>query len=90
MARMEKTNRPEIPGAVAPRPFGANEGKAIDATLARNMSFWARMGHPDGSTFKWANFWQQNPAFAWQAPYLKDLVAYQWALFAANATKKRR
>jgi len=83
---MEATNQPEVPGATAPRPFGANEGKVITADLARNMSFWARMGHPDGSTFDWTDFFQKNPAFAWQQPYLQNLVANDWTLFSANMT----
>ncbi len=87
MARMEMTDRPEIPGAVAPRPFGANEGKVLDAKLASEMSFWARMGHPDGSVYNWTSFWVQHPSFAWQAPFLPNLIAHQWNLFRMNATE---
>jgi hypothetical protein len=83
MARMELSDRPEVPGVIAPRPFGANEGKVLTADLARHMSFWARLGHPDGSPFVWGPFLQQHPEFAWQAPYLKDLVTREWALFAS-------
>ena len=89
MARMELSDRPEVPGVIAPRPFGANEGKVITAALARRMSFWARMGHPDGSGFVWAPFFQQHPEFAWQAPYLKDLVGQEWALFASAGRRFR-
>ncbi|MCD4783735.1 MAG: peptidase C45 [Candidatus Eremiobacteraeota bacterium] len=84
MARMEITDIPEIPGADAPRPFGANEAKAIDATLAKNMSFRARMGHPDGSEFTWDEFLEENSKFAWQKPYLKNLVSNPWTLFTSK------
>jgi len=84
MARMEISDRPEVPGVAAPRPFGANEAKVITADLAKNMSFWARMGHPDGSPFTWEPFFAEYPQFAWQAPYLRDLVTNQWALFSSS------
>ncbi len=84
MARMEVTDIPEIPGAEAPRPFGANEAKVVTAELADQMSFWARMGHPDGSEFQWLNFLMDNPQFGWQAPYLKNLVKHPWALFSSR------
>jgi len=86
MARMEITDRPEVPGVAAPRPFGANEAKVITADLARRMSFWARMGHPDGSPFTWEPFFEEYPQFAWQAPYLRDLVPNEWALFSSYGT----
>jgi len=84
MARMEITDIPEIQGQVAPRPFGANEAKVVNADLAKNMSFWARIGHPDGSEFTWDTFLVENPAFAWQKPYLKDLKSQPWALFSSS------
>ncbi|MDQ7825887.1 MAG: C45 family peptidase [Candidatus Eremiobacteraeota bacterium] len=84
MARMEITNVPEMPGFEAPRPFGANDAKVVDATLAKSMSFWARIGHPDGSTFTWDQFLIDNPQFAWEAPYLKPLEDNPWTLFSAS------
>ncbi len=84
MARMEVTNIPEIPGAEAPRPFGANEAKVVTADLAEKMRFWARMGHPDGSEFQWAPFFMEYPQFAWQAPYLKNLTGNPWTLFSSR------
>ena len=84
MARMEITDIPEIPGAEAPRPFGANEAKVVTAELAEKMSFWARMGHPDGSQFQWFQFFMDYPQFAWQSPYLRNLVGHPWALFSSR------
>lgn len=86
MARMEVTDIPEMPGAPAPRAFGANDAKVIDANLARSMSFWARLGHPDGSAYNFTKFWNEHPEYAWQAPYLQAVNAYQWALFQYNAS----
>jgi hypothetical protein len=84
MARMEVTDRPELPGVAAPRPMGANDGKVITAALARQMSFWARIGHPDGSPFAWGPFMEAHPEFSWQQPYLKDLESNDWALFSSS------
>jgi len=86
MARMELTNVPEIPGAAAPRPFGANDGKVVTADLAATMSFWARLGHPDGSEFQFGPFFETHPEFAWQAPYVHDLVGQPWTLFKSADT----
>lgn len=89
MARMEVTDRPEIPGVPAPRPMGANDAKVITADLARQMSFWARIGHPDGSPFTWGPFMEAHPEFAWQQPYLEDLESHDWALFpSADSTSE--
>lgn len=60
---------------------GANDGKVVTAGLAKAMSFWARGGHPDGSPFAFGPFLAEHPEFAWQAPYLKDLVNRPWSLF---------
>ncbi|MFI5396828.1 MAG: C45 family autoproteolytic acyltransferase/hydrolase [Candidatus Binatia bacterium] len=87
MARMEVTDRPEIPGVPAPRPMGANDAKVITADLARQMSFWARIGHPDGSPFTWGPFMEAHPEFQWQQPYLKDLQSNDWALFSSSASQ---
>ena len=55
----------------------------MTSALARQMSFWARMGHPDGPGFAWGPFLRQYPQFAWQAPYLRDLVGNSWAVFTS-------
>lgn len=68
-------------------PFGATDGKVVTSELARNMSFWARMDHPDGSTFEWADFLTAYPKFAWQKPYLHDLKNNPWTLFKSTKIK---
>ena len=84
MARMELTDVPEIPGVAAPRLFGANDGKVVTSELAKDMSFWVRIGHPDGSPYAFGPFLAEHPEFAWQAPYLKDLVDSPWSLFKSK------
>ena len=68
-------------------PFGAGDGKVVTSALAAKMSFWARMDHPDGSTFEWADFLAAYPQFAWQKPYLRDLRNYPWTLFQSTGVK---
>ena len=68
-------------------PFGATDGKVVTSELARNMSFWARIDHPDGSTFEWADFFTAYPQFAWQKPYLHDLKDNPWTLFKSTKIK---
>jgi len=54
--------------------------------MAKRMTFWAHMGHPDGADFLAASFFKLHPVFAYQSKYLHDMKAYQWTEFAA-ATK---
>lgn len=68
-------------------PFGAADGKVVTSELAKNMSFWARMDHPDGSTFEWAEFLESYPDYAWQKPYLHDLKDNPWSLFKSTKLK---
>jgi len=58
----------------------------VTAELARHMSLWARIGHPDGSPFAFGPFLQQYPQFAWQSPYLKDLVTNPWSFFKCKSS----
>jgi hypothetical protein len=65
-------------------PGGAVQGKAIDSAMARDMSFYARMGHPCGEDFLAAPFLKAHPEFNWQSPLLRDLKAGPWTLFKAG------
>ena len=64
--------------------FMRARNEVIDSTLAGQLSFWARMGHPDGSPFDWGPFFVQYPQCAWQAPYLRNLVTNQWTQFTGK------
>ncbi len=64
-------------------PAGAVQAKITDATLARQMTMEAAMGHPCGVGFKAAEHLKKNPEFAWMKPLLKDLPSHPWARFQA-------
>ena len=64
-------------------PGGAVQGKAMDGTMAKAMSFYAHVGHPCGEDFLAAPFLEEHPQFAWQAPLLHDMKAGPWTLFKA-------
>jgi len=77
------TATPGDPGfATKPyNPFGAVEGKVIDAQMAATMSFVARIGHPCGTDFKAQPFLDQHPEYRWQAPVLEDMNAGPWTAY---------
>ena len=62
-------------------PAGAVQGKVTSAALAKEMKFWARMGHPCGQDFLAAPFLAKHPEYGWQKKYLKDMKGHDWALF---------
>jgi len=65
---------------------GAVTGKVMDATMAANLSFIARAGHPCGEDFHAAPFFAAHPQFAWQKPILHDMIAGPWTSFHAGET----
>lgn len=72
------------PGKIVYSPMGAVQGKVVTSALAKNMSFWARMGHPCGEPFYAAPFLKEHPAFAWEKSILVDMPTQPWALFTAR------
>ncbi len=62
-------------------PSGAVQGKVIDSTMASNMQFTARIGHPCGTNFDAAKFLSEHPEFSWESPVLRDMIAGPWARF---------
>jgi len=77
---------PGDPGYAAKpyNPFGAVEGKVMDARMAEAMSFVARIGHPCGTDFKSQPFLDQHPDFRWQASVLMDMNAGPWTAYHAG------
>jgi len=77
---------PGDPGfAVKPfNPFGAVEGKVMDAHMAETMSFLARIGHPCGTDFKAQPFLDQHPDYRWQTSVLEDMNAGPWTAYHAG------
>jgi hypothetical protein len=69
-------------------PGGAVQGKATDATMAKDMRMMARMGHPCGGDFLAKPFLAAHPEYAWQEPYLRDMKAGPWTEFRAGQTPK--
>jgi hypothetical protein len=65
-------------------PMGAVQGKVTTTDLANKMELWAHMGHPGGADFLAAPFFAKHPEYKWQSPYLRDMKAYPWTLFAAS------
>ena len=65
-------------------PGGAVQGKAMDSTMAKAMSFAARRGHPCGHDFLAEPFLKAHPEYSWQAPSLRDMKAGPWTVFKAG------
>jgi hypothetical protein len=65
-------------------PGGAVQGKATDSTMAAQMSFVARAGHPCGEDFLADKFLDQHPEYSWQKPLLRDMKAGPWTVFTAG------
>lgn len=80
------TATPGDPGYAAKpyNPFGAVEGKVMDAHMAQMMSFVARIGHPCGTDFKSQPFLDQHPEYRWQAAVLEDMNASAWTAYHAG------
>jgi Phospholipase B len=72
-----------IPGSTsAPfTPSGAVQGKVIDSSMAAEMEFTARIGHPCGINFDAAKFLSDHPDFSWESPVLRDMIAGPWTQF---------
>ncbi|MDR3692576.1 MAG: C45 family autoproteolytic acyltransferase/hydrolase [Fimbriimonas sp.] len=64
-------------------PMGSVQGKVVTSKLARNLSFWARMGHPCGEPFYAAPFLKSHAEFAWEKSILSDMPTQPWVLVKA-------
>jgi len=65
-------------------PGGTLDGKVIDATMARNMSFSARWGAACGMPFDAKKFLEEHPQFDWMTGLLKDRPTEPWTLFSSG------
>jgi hypothetical protein len=65
-------------------PGGAVQGKAADSSMAANMSFVARAGHPCGEDFLADKFLEDHPEYSWQKPLLHDMKAGPWTTFSSG------
>ena len=69
------------------RPFtpgGAVQGKVTNAEMAGKMEFMAHMGHPCGQDFIASKFFDAHPGYKFLSPYLHDMIAHPWTLFATK------
>jgi hypothetical protein len=64
-------------------PMGAVQGKVVTSKLARQMSFWARMGHPCGEPFLAGPFLKAHPEYAWEKEILGDMPTQPWVRFSS-------
>mgnify|MGYP003340593445 CR=1 FL=1 len=65
-------------------PAGSVQGKVTTAALAKEMKFWAHMGHPFGQDFIGAPFFKLHPEYQWQSKFLNNMLSYPWTLFEAK------
>ena len=79
----DKNGCPEF-GCAPFYPLGAVQGKVTTADLAKEMKFWAHMGHPCGKDFIGSAFYKEHPEFAWQSKFLNNMLSYPWTLFEAK------
>ena len=64
---------------------GAVQNKVTDATMAGKMTFEAAMGHACGVRFNASDHVKHHPEFAWEKPFLIDLVPHPWTSFSGTA-----
>ena len=65
-------------------PDGAVTGKTADSSMAKNMSFVARAGHPCGEDFISDKFLAAHSEYNWMRPVLKDMKGNPWAEFSSG------
>ena len=65
-------------------PGGSVQAKVTSATLAKDLKFWAKMGHTCGQDFIVSTFVQKHPEYQWMLPYLKDMKSEPWTVFEAK------
>jgi hypothetical protein len=63
---------------------GTVDGKVVDASMARQMSFAARFGAACGMPFRARKFLEAHPQFEWMIDTLKDRPAQPWVIFKAG------
>jgi len=68
-------------------PEGTLDGKVVDATMAKQMSFSARWGAACGMAFSGAKFLEAHPQFEWMTGLLPDRPSQPWTVFKAGETK---
>ncbi len=76
-----------IGGAVPFAPMGSYDAKAVNSRMAKAMSFTARWGSADGTSFDAPAFLAAHPQFQWMEGYLKSRPAEPWVQFKSGETQ---
>lgn len=72
------------PARLPYQPMGAVDGKVMDSTLAKNMSFWARWGSSSGLAFDAKKFLKEHSQWNYLTGYLNDRPSQPWTKFQAG------
>jgi hypothetical protein len=68
-------------------PAGTFDGKVLDSTMAKNMSFLARWGSACGMAFDARKFLADHPQFDWMNDVLKSRSSQPWTESRAGERK---
>jgi len=68
-------------------PEGTLDGKVVDATMAKQMSFVARWGSACGRAFDGEKFLEEHPQYDWMTGLLKSRPTQPWTTFRAGELK---
>ena len=68
-------------------PEGTVDGKVVDATMAKQMSFIARWGSSCGMPFNGRKFLEAHPQYYWMEGLLPDRPTQSWTTFIAGEKK---
>ncbi len=80
----------QAPGEFAPLdygpfyPYGTNDGKVADQSMAEAMRFTGIYGHPCRQRFDAEAYLAANPQYAWMRGRLRDKPSRDWREFAAG------
>lgn len=76
---------PDIYGVDEPyAPWGTLDGKVVDATMAKNMSFSARWGSACGTEFNAKAYLEKHQQYDWMDGLVKDRPSQSWTMFTAG------
>jgi hypothetical protein len=79
---------PDIYGVDEPfAPWGALDGKVVDAKMARQMSFSARWGSACGTAFSAKAYLEKHQQYDWMEGLIKDRPSEPWTMFTAGEAK---
>jgi hypothetical protein len=68
-------------------PWGSYDAKVVDSRMAKNMSFAARWGSADGTSFDAPAFLAAHPQFDWLEGYLKSRPVEPWVEFKSGEVR---